>query len=267
MRHFAAELPHTPADAGLIEFEQPLTERMRTFLRLEFLYHQALFHNQEPADFSARAAVGSLLEILAILGRGDVRADTLKELERQSALLSRFKRQPGIDMARLHTLSNKVESLKSRLADVGPQFMNPLKECEFLSMIKHRSAIPGGACQFDLPDYGYWLRLPHAERAAQFERWTETLRPVCDAIAEVLWFTRETNDPAERIAQRGLYHHTLDRSEQLNLLRVLLPSDAGIFPEISAGQHRFTVRFLRWRGVENRPTQVEQNVRFLLALC
>jgi cell division protein ZapD len=53
----------------------------------------------------------------------------------------------------------------------------------------------------------------------------------------------------------------------VNLVRVLMPSSAGLFPEISAGQHRFTVRFVRWRGVAARAAQVNQDVRFLLALC
>jgi cell division protein ZapD len=50
-------------------------------------------------------------------------------------------------------------------------------------------------------------------------------------------------------------------------VRVQLPVDAGMFPEISAGQHRFTIRFVRWRGVDARPVQVNQDVRFQLAIC
>jgi cell division protein ZapD len=50
-------------------------------------------------------------------------------------------------------------------------------------------------------------------------------------------------------------------------VRVLVPVGGGLFPEISAGQHRFTVRFVRWRGVDARPVQVNQDVRFELAIC
>ena len=53
----AAELPSAAAEHALMKFEQPLTERMRTFLRVEFLYEQTLFHVDEPTEFSARAAV------------------------------------------------------------------------------------------------------------------------------------------------------------------------------------------------------------------
>jgi cell division protein ZapD len=262
----AAEFAPPAAEQGLIKFEQPLTERMRTFLRVEFLYEQTQFHADEPTDFGARAAVAGLLEILTILGRGDVRADVMKELERHAVQLRRYRSQPGVDPARLTGLIGTIEELQSRLAEAGPQSMNPLKECDFLSSIRHRSAIPGGTCMFDLPDYGYWLHLPHAERRRQLEDWTNRLKPLCEAVAEVLWLTREATEAAECVATAGLYQHSFERNEQMNLVRVLLPGTAGMFPEISAGQHRFTVRFVRWRGVDARPVQITQDVRFLLGV-
>ncbi|HUL80933.1 MAG TPA: cell division protein ZapD, partial [Gammaproteobacteria bacterium] len=125
----AAELPALSPEHGLIKFEQPLSERMRTFLRIEFLHEQTLFHADEPTDFGARAAVSGLLEILTILGRGDVRSDVLKELERHADLLSRFRSQPGVDPARLTGLIDDIDALRARLAEAGPQLVNPLKEC------------------------------------------------------------------------------------------------------------------------------------------
>lgn len=264
----AAEFTLVDAAEGLLEFEQPLTERMRTFLRVEFLHRQALYHADQAHDpFSARAAVASLLEILTILGRADVRADVGKELDRHSALLARYRRQPGVDPVRLDRLLGEVGRLKAQLAEAGPQLMNPFKESDFLQNIRHRSGIPGGTCAFDVPDYGYWLRLPADERARQFESWTAQLQPLCDAVAEVLWLTREANQPAEQTAASGFYQQSLGRNEHLNLVRVLLPAETGLFPEVSAGPHRFSVRFLRWNGVDLRPSQVTSDVRFMLALC
>jgi cell division protein ZapD len=259
--------PAAAAEQGLIKFEQPLNERMRTFLRVEFLYEQTLFHVEDPTQHGARAAVAGLLEILTILGRGDVRADVIKELERHAELLQRYRSQPGVDPARLTGLIQSIADLRGQLAEAGPQLINPLKESDFLSTIRHRSAIPGGTCAFDLPDYGYWLHLPQPERQRQLEQWTSLLKPLCEAVAEVLWLTREATEAHECTATGGLHQHSFDRNEQMSLVRVLVPASAGIFPEISAGQHRFTVRFVRWRGVDARPVQVTQDVRFLLALC
>lgn len=263
----AAEFPSASTEHALMKFEQPLSERMRTFLRVEFLYEQTLFHIDEPTEFSARAAVAALLEILTILGRGDVRSDVNKELERHADLLARYRSQPGVDPARLTGLIDNIGELRQQLADAGPQVVNPLKECDFLTTIRHRSAIPGGTCMFDLPDYGYWLHLPAAERRRQLDDWTNHIKPICEAVAEVLWLTREATETAPQVAHAGLYQHSFDRNEQPSLVRVLLPVGGGIFPEISAGQHRFTVRFVRWRGVDARPVQVNQDVRFELSIC
>jgi cell division protein ZapD len=256
-----------PEDRGPLAFEQPLTERIRTFLRIEFLYRQAQFHCGDGSEFGARAAVGSLLEILSILGRGDVRSEVIKELDRHAEVLGHYRRTPGIDVARLKGLMDEIDALKYELVAAGNHFMNPLKENEFLNAIKHRSTIPGGTCMFDLPEYGYWLRSARSDRNRQLAEWLGQLTPLCRAIGEVLWLTREATEPVECVAYGGLYHHSLARNEQYNLVRVLLPAKSMVFPEISAGQHRFTVRFEAWLGVESRPKQVTDDVRFKLALC
>ena len=250
----------------LMAFEQPLTERMRTFLRIEFLRAQADYHARNLRGFGARAAVASLLEMMTILGRGDVRADVVKELERHGTLLAAYSRQPGIDHERLNALVGDVTGLRAAIAASGPQFMSSLKDCEFLNTIKHRSSIPGGTCVFDLPDYAYWLRLPHEERVDQFGRWMAVLEPICNAVDEILWLTREATEPVERVAAEGLYQHQMDRHTQVNLARVIIPRSTGFYPEISAGRHRVTVRFVKWQGVDVRPTQLGGDIKFLMTL-
>jgi cell division protein ZapD len=263
----AENVTQSTSEDAFIRFEQPLTERMRTFLRLEFLFDQALFHAKEPTDYATRASIASLLEILTILGRGDVRTDVLKELERHAEMLGRYRRKAGVDSQRLDSIIERLGGLRQQLAESGPTFVNALKDCEFLTTIKHRSAIPGGTCMFDVPDYGYWLHLPHKERQAALREWIDKLRPISDAVSELLWLTRETSSPAETVAEGGLYQHNLPRNEQFNLVRIILPAHRGFFPEISAGQHRFIVRFVRWRGVQERPTPATQDVRFMLGLA
>ena len=69
---------HSPAADAPVVYEQPLNERMRTFLRLDFLYSQTMYHEERPDQWSTRAAMSSLLEILAITARGDIRSEVLK---------------------------------------------------------------------------------------------------------------------------------------------------------------------------------------------
>ena len=263
----AQPLPLPSSAPGLVEFEQPLNERMRTFLRLEFLYQQLIHHAEHPSSWDSRAAVSSLLEILAILGRGDVRSEVLKELDRHAELLRAYEQRPGVDGGRLQSLLGNIVMLQDELSQGGSQLTQVLRDCEFLSSIKHRSAIPGGTCEFDLPDYCHWLNQPYEVRAEDLNNWLVVLRPVCDAVAELLWLTRESAEPSEETAIGGMFQHALARHEGRTLLRVVLPSASRIYPEISGGQHRFTVRFLRWTDINRRPVQASKDVKFLLGLC
>ncbi|MBT8144647.1 MAG: cell division protein ZapD, partial [Gammaproteobacteria bacterium] len=168
-------------------YEQPLSERMRTFLRLEFLYQQMLYNNEQEADWATRATVATLLDILAILSRGDVRSDVHKELDHQLGILERFQSQPGVDGRRLETLIHNLATSREELSQIGTAFLQPLKDCDFLNSVKHRSAIPGGTCEFDLPEYSHWLRQPFERRQQDMEKWQNAIRPVCDATSELLW--------------------------------------------------------------------------------
>ena len=254
-------------ESRLIAFEQPLNERMRSFLRVEFLHGQALLHARHEAAYGARAAISSLLEILTITSRGDIRADALKELDRHTVRLGQYRQTPGVDRERLARLLGQVDAIRLALAETGKNFLAPLRESEFLNAIRHRSAIPGGTCMFDLPDYGYWLQLPGAERGRQLKVWLDLLKPICDAIDQILWLTREASTPSRQVAQSGLYNLTLTKEDNHDLVRVLVPQGSGLYPEISAGQHRFTVRFAEWQGPETRARQIASDVPFFLALC
>lgn len=248
-------------------YEQPLSERMRTFLRLEYLYQQFCFNLEQPSEWGTRGAVTSLLDIVAILGRGDVRGDVLKELERQIAIYDRYQNMAGIDEARLKRVLRNLQDLRQRLFAVGPQFLQPIRDSEFLAAVKHRSAIPGGTCEFDLPDYRHWLTHPYEDRVNDIERWMASVRPLCDSIAELLWLIRESGNSSEQVATNGVYQHGMVGEGVSGLLRVTLPPGVALYPEISGSHHRFTVRFMQWPDPKARPTQINKDVRFRLTIC
>ena len=210
--------------------------------------------------------MASLLEVVAILARGDVRSDVLKELERHSGLLGQFESVRGVDDSRLRQLLDRIVKLRTQLNSSG-QLTHRLNDCEFLSAIKHRSAIPGGTCEFDLPEYWYWLSRPHEERKSDLDRWMGELKPLSEALQELLWLARESAEPSTETAKMGLFQQTLEKGAAYQLVRVAVPRDLNAYPEISGSTHRFTVRFLTWKDVDNHPSQTTENVRFLLTRC
>jgi cell division protein ZapD len=253
--------------AAQAHYEQPVSERMRTFMRLEFLYRQMLYNSELESNWATRATINGLLEILAILSRGDVRSEVHKELDLQLDVLQRYKSQPGVDSRRLDTLIRNLIDSRAEVDAIGTSFLQPLKESDFLNAIKNRSAIPGGTCEFDLPEYSHWLRQPHARRQEDLSVWVGAVRPLCDAVLEALWLIRENAQPVDKLAINGMYQHSMQKDAHCRLLRINLPDNSTLYPEISGSQHRFTVRFLEWSTVDSRAVQTGHDVPFQLSIC
>ena len=138
---------------------------------------------------------------------------------------------------------------------------------EWLMSIRSRISIPGGTCEFDLPDYRHWLDQPFAARSKAFGDWMVTIRPLCDAVTELLWLTREAGRARPETATGGTFQIAFERENPCQLLRIQLPVGTQLFPEISGSQHRFTIRFLEWSSIDRRAVQTGHDVSFKLSVC
>jgi cell division protein ZapD len=83
----------------------------------------------------------------------------------------------------------------------------------------------------------------------------------------VLWLIRESGQPTEIKAVKGMYQHNMQKNSNCRLLRLSLTEGSSLFPEISGSQHRFTVRFLEWSTVDKRAIQTKNDVLFQLSIC
>ena len=101
------------------EYELPLSERMRTFLRLEFLYQQYSYFTEITTDWASRGAITSLLEVMAILTRGDIRSDVHKELDRHIGILTSYHSQPTVDPDRLDIMVENLTKRRDALRAIG----------------------------------------------------------------------------------------------------------------------------------------------------
>ena len=104
-------------------------------------------------------------------------------------------------------------------------------------------------------------------RTQAFNEWLALLRPLCDAVAEVLWLTRQNGRSRNEIAAGGTFTINFERDTPLQLLRICMPASAGIYPEISGSHHRCSVRFLKWNGLAARASQAEGDIPFQLVTC
>lgn len=249
-----------------VTYEQPLNERIRTFLRLEFLFKQLDHTLSGHATWDSRATIANLIEILHVFARGDVKTELIKELERLGVTLSKLESKPDVDRNKLEGLLARIDDLVDRLYQLQGQIGHELKENEFLNAIKQRSSIPGGTCDFDLPAYHHWLQKPAAERDATLRQWLAPFGDFRAAVDLTLGLVRQSGHSSREVAEGGFFQQSLDTAVPYQLIRVTLPTEVPCFAEISGGKHRFTVRMMEMRNF-GRPAQSTGTIPFILERC
>lgn len=239
---------------------------MRLFLRLEHLFRQGRHFLQDDSVWGSRSAVATLIEIVALLSRNDIKSEMLKELERITGSLSRMLGNQHIDQDRLREVLGQLEAVGNSLYTSTGKIGFQVMENELFKTVTQRSAIPGGTCSFDLPGFHFWLERDAARRRQELAEWFECFRPVQDGIAMILGLIRDSSVGVWETARAGFYQKALDHNIPFLLLRVAVPIELPYFAEISGGKHRFTVRFLEGRSDE-RPVQRSEDIPFLLTTC
>ena len=250
-----------------IIFEQPLNERIRTFLRLEFLFRRVDNALTGQTEMHHRDALDSMLNMLSVFERSDLKQELMKEIERLVANLSALENAPGVDRQALETLLSDLDQNLDALHIQKSGIGQSLRENEFLYSIRQRSSIPGGTCEFDLPAYHFWLQhTPPETRSQQCQTWLNEFIAVRSAVEMSLRLIRGSVGFRDETAEDGFFQRSLDSNQPYQLIRVQIPRQVSYFPEVSGGKHRFTVRFMQF-DINQRPQQAHEQVAFRLSCC
>jgi cell division protein ZapD len=249
----------------VITYEYPLSERVRTLLRLEDLFEKIIHFASAKGAAEHHVALVLLFEILEVAGRADLKFDLVQELERQRQILLSFRNNPEISEDALSGALYEIEQASTQLLAVQGKIGHYLRENDWLMSIKNRAAIPGGVCEFDLPGYHYWLNRDVSLRQNDIEAWLMPMSPIRQALAIVLRLLRASGRPDQLLAQRGAYQIMLG-GRNYQLVRLQIRKDCHVIPEISAGKLAINIRFLH-PEMAQRPRQVEADVEFDMTLC
>jgi cell division protein ZapD len=250
----------------VITYEYPLNERIRTLLRLEDLFERSrhFIARTEPHDH--HMALLTLFEIMEVAGRADLKSDLLQELERQKQVLASFKNNPDIAEDALSHVLRDIEQASQALFSMTGRIGQYLRENDWLMSIKQRTGIPGGACEFDLPSYHYWLHRPSEERTGQLAAWTGPLYPLRDGTAIILRILRESGKPQTLSAPQGMFQQMLG-GKTAQMLRLRLAPTMPCVPEISANKYVLNIRFIAQNGDDSRARTADWDVGFELTFC
>lgn len=243
-----------------ILFEHPLNEKMRTWLRIEFLIQQLQVSLPITETSNALHFFRNIGDLLDVFERGEIRTDILKELERQKRKLLSWSEVPGVDMQRIDTLRNQLKECGSVLMS-APRIGQFLREDRLIALVRQRLSIPGGCCSFDLPTLHIWLHLPQEERDKQVSSWLNSLQPVRQSLDLLLDIIRNSAPFRKQTSLNGFYQ---DNGDDADLLRLQLNLAHQLYPQISGHKSRFAIRFL---PLDSENGTIPERLDFELACC
>lgn len=256
-----------PEVGHAVVYEQPLNERIRNCLRLEHMFHAIDSGMRGGSAWDARSALGRMLEVSDFLTRTDIKGELIKELEREIATFNGLRGNPGVSPDALDKTVGMIGEVLTPLKSSDCQPGTALRNDELAGLVRQRITIPGGTCSFDVPAFHYWLNADPTLRNRQMHDWMEDLEVIETAARTILRLIRESSNPRRAMAEGGFYQQQVDASLPCQLVRVVMQPGARVFPEISGGKHRFTIRFYTQKDTGARPSQTPETVDFELQCC
>lgn len=253
--------------ASYLVYEQPLNERIRTFLRLETLIKRLKFYSKQNNEWCAYNALLLILEVTALLERVDIKQESIKELERQQTILKDLSNMEGVNKEALTQILNKLFYATQNVHQISGKLGEHIKQIDFLLALKQRATIPGGTCDFDLPELHHWLGKKSKDRIHDINSWAEPYLLIYDAIELLLKVIRDSGHSSSVVAKGGFYQESLDTNQSNQLLRITIAKGEPYYPEISAGKQRFSLRLLK-KEIANAPaTQMKEDITIKLTRC
>ncbi len=241
------------------KFEHPLNEKTRIYLRVESLLRQAHLASNFSTDQQYQLFFRSLFDMLEIFEQIQLKSELAKDIEKQRQMYRSWLNVEGVDHEMLNGLLAQIDVVHSQLMKAN-RFGQAFKEDRFLSSIRQRFNLPGGACCFDLPALHYWLNMPIESRTQDATKWLQSVKALSDALDLWLRLTRETGHFNSQLAKAGFYQSEADEA---NIVRLIIPMEYGVYPMISGHKNRFAIKFMSFStGLAST-----QDIPFELAVC
>jgi len=240
-----------------IVYEHPLTEKMRCYLRVEYLSDQLLAYRDIDGTESFRPFFALLFSLAELLDRGELKKELIRDLDAHKFALNQLRDDKDIDTDKLAKLISKIESFNFCQAQPNKAQLL-IAHDPLLTQVKNKSSLPGGGCHFDTPLLHYWTHLPQQQRAKDIDQWLSPFLPSLEAIKLLLQLTRESKVYQDETARDGFFQNNCDKTQ---LLRIRLSVQQGCYPTVSGYRSRYSIRFIAWNE------QPLHDIKFALACC
>ncbi|WP_019615016.1 cell division protein ZapD [Psychromonas ossibalaenae] len=224
----------------MIAFEYPLNEKTRSYLRFEFLFSQIQKSITFSNESDAIAYFKGLFELIELSERCDIRHDLVKDLRLLVEQMDTWLNLEQADHDAVAQLIEEVESL-IKLVSATPKQLKFYKSSRFLTSLRQRFFIPSGSCNFDLPQFHFWLAGDLQERQKDALHWFSHFASLEKALALFLKIKRSQGVISQQTAKNGFYQ---DEVENCSFVIIRVAKTEQVYPMISGHKQRFSVRFM-----------------------
>lgn len=240
-----------------IIYEHPLNEKIRSYLRIEYLAEQIVHYRTFDNSIGFKPFFDSLFSLAELVDRGEIKKELIRDLEFQKNSLKQWLNADDVDKEQLTKLLTQIESFCFLPAQpIKAQLF--INNDPLLRQVKNKLALPGGGCHFDTPLLHYWQHLPPAVRQKDIECWIKPFQMTVDAVRFLLHLLRESVIFEEKTAFEGFFQSSCDKNQ---LLIIKLKLHQGCYPNISGYRNRYAIRFASWNE------QPIHDIKFALACC
>ena len=241
----------------MINYEFPLNEKIRRFLRIEEIFTKIDFQQKNRHNFSEYGLFVLLFDLMATASRSDLKVELLQTLDAQQIKLKN-KRNTAKNNELVKKISSAKKNLEKSIIQPGFYFGND----RLIQEIKARNDSPFGIVCTDFPELRYWLEIENKDiRRKYFYEKFSPFNPIKDAIKILLTIIRGEASFQKVETDKGLFQMKLNPSTKNDLITIQLSSGSNFFPHISSNKYAINMQFNDHKNIK-----VDKTVKFKLAI-
>ena len=242
-------------------YEEPVQEKIRKFIKIEFLFNKLFYFKQKENKNDNYIALLALCELYEILSRSDIKSELIREIENQNHYFKKIKEIPEANSEKLSSVLEKQKVLLQLIHGIESNYLEYLENDILFKTIAKNSINPLQPTSVE-----FWLSRDIVLRENQINLWTEPLLFIKKSVDFILEVIRKSGRFEDKLAEKGFFIEKLDPKKNILLIRITLTSDLYYYPQISVGKQRLNIMFMS-KDDKNNLISHKEDVAFILTTC
>ena len=251
------------SDNQVTIYEEPVHEKVRKFLKLEYLFDRIVYFKNKEDPRENYNALSALAELYEILSRSDIKAELIREIETHNTYFRKIKdvMDSQADQSKLNSVLEKQDLLLKLLYNVDTKYLDYIDED-----ILCKTIIKNCFSTLQPASIEFWLTRDIVLRETQINLWLEPILFIKKSVDFILEIIRKSASFNDKLAEKGFFIEKLDPKKNILLIRVTLTSDLYYYPQISVGKQRLNIMFMS-KDDKNNLVRFQEDVSFILTTC